>query len=559
MNINSVNPTIIIVGAGPTGLIMGSLLGIAGIETLILEANPTLSDSPKAIALDDEGLRICQAAALSDAVISNMLLDIHAHYISAGRILAKVAPTTHRNGYPLISTFHQPQFEATLLHGLNRFPSVNICFQHTLETFKQTTDSVTATVRTANGTLQEIQCSYLLACDGAKSSIRHALNIPMHGTTFAQKWLVVDSIDDQDPSTVATFYCNPQRPAVTVPAPDHRRRWEFMLLPGEKEQDFLYEENIHALIQQHAGSSHPQIIRRTIYTFHATLATHFSKERIFLLGDAAHLMPPFGGQGMNSGLRDAHNLSWKLELVLQGLASPALLNSYHQERHAHSAQMIRLSSLLGNIVMPTAAPIALFRDLLFGILYAIPATREFLTEARLKPQPRYKQGFMLSGHRGQMKQGIHSAIRGLLPSPNLAAIVGLMLPQPQVITSQGKRILLDEALGKGFALLRLHDDPSKAFASVKAQIWQHLSVRFVCVQPNDQIPTASDTCIVVGDIQREISKFLQHNPHLLILVRPDRYIFGVFTEQQAEDFALAFQGLLNGVMGVTEHSPPMSR
>src|SRR5436305_9930979 len=135
--------SVVIVGAGPTGLTMGNLLGMVGIDTLIVERNASLSDYPKAISLDDEGLRICQALGLSRAVNKSVLSGIHAHYVSAGRFLAKVEPSSKRNGYSLISTFNQPEFEATLLEGLERFTCVNVLFQHTVESFEQTESAVT--------------------------------------------------------------------------------------------------------------------------------------------------------------------------------------------------------------------------------------------------------------------------------------------------------------------------------------------------------------------------------------------------------------------------------
>ncbi len=271
------HPSVVIVGAGPTGLTAANLLGMSGIDTIILERNAGLSDCPKAIAFDDEGLRICQAMGLSDAVLKNVLLDLNAHYVSGGRLFSKVEPTSKRNGYPLISTFHQPTFEATLLQGLQRFKCVNIHFQHTVEAFEQTDSNVLVSVRTPNGDLLRIACAYLLACDGGKSSIRRVLDIPMQGSTFAQKWLVIDSIADQNASSIVTFFCNPKRPAVSIPAPHQSRRWEFMLLPGEQEKDLLQEEKIHALILEVGGPAHPQIIRQAIYTFHAALARSFSK------------------------------------------------------------------------------------------------------------------------------------------------------------------------------------------------------------------------------------------------------------------------------------------
>lgn len=497
--------SVIIAGAGPTGLTAANLLGMLGIDALVLERNSGLSDCPKAISIDDEGLRVCQAMGLSRAVIENVLLGIDAHYISGKHYLGRVAPTSMRNGYPLISTFDQPEFEATLLHGLKRFPGISVQFQHTVETLEQDDAGVLVSVRTPGGVLKRFACAYLLACDGGKSSVRQQLDIAMQGSTFPQKWLVIDSINDPDHSAVARFFCNPGRPAVTIPAPHAARRWEFMLLPGEREEDLLRDERIHALIQQAGGPRDPQIIRRCIYTFHAALAGTFSKGRVFLLGDAAHMMPPFGGQGMDCGLHDAHNLCWKLHMVLQGLASPALLDTYSEECHEHAAQMIWLSTFLGRIVMPTSRPIALLRDVVFRSLNTIPATREYFTEARLKPQPRYKKGFLLFDGTKESKKW-----------------VGVMLPQPEVRTAQGKKVLLDDVLGTGFALLRLSDKREAAFAALRSDTWQRAGVRFV-------------------SIENEISDFMLNRRDLFILVRPDRYVFGVFKEEHADAFAAAFQ------------------
>lgn len=536
--------SVVIVGAGPTGLIAGNLLGMAGIDTLILERNASLSDYPKAISIDDEGLRICQAIGLSDTVARSVLLDIHAHYVSAGRLFARVAPTNMRNGYPQISTFNQPEFETTLLEGLQRFQCVNIRFQSTVESFEQTGSKVIITIRTPGGALHTITCNYLLACDGGKSTVRHILNIPMKGTTFAQQWLVVDVIADEEVAPIAMFFCNPERPTVTVPTPHKGRRWEFMLMPGEKEQELLQGKNIAALIQQAGGSSQSTIIRKTIYTFHSTLAERLSKGRVFLLGDAAHMMPPFGGQGLNSGLRDAHNLAWKLAMVLHGLASKQLLDTYHEERHRHIAQMIRLSSFLGNIVMPTKRPVAYFRDICFHLLNRLPTVHDFFLEARLKPQPKYKKGFLLPCGEHKLKM-----------------LSGQMLPQPAVTTAQGHQVLLDEILGTGFAVLRLHNNPEDAFAALKTDFWERLGARFVCIQPcahgneaetiiHRELSPASVHEPMGGDIplltvvQTNNTGFPDYYRNLFVVVRPDRYILGAFREEKADMFVSAFQGLL---------------
>jgi 3-(3-hydroxy-phenyl)propionate hydroxylase len=538
---NTLQASVVIVGAGPTGLAAGNLLGLAGVDTLILEQNATLSGCPKAISIDDEGLRICQAMGLGKEVMEHVLLGIDAHYLSEQRFLAKVSPTSKRNGYPLISTFNQPTFEATLLNGLERFACVKVLFQHTVETVEQDKQVVHLSVRRPNGALLQVECAFLLACDGGKSPIRHALGIPMLPPIppllwfspqknarrleqdVGQRWLVVDCIEDEDDSAVATFFCDYRRPAVTVPAPRRARRWEFMLLPGDTEADLLGPDRIPMLIQQ-AQRSHPDtkaregmphVIRQTIYTFRTALAARFFQGRVFLLGDAAHLMPPFGGQGMNSGLRDAHNLYWKISLVLQRRAGPQLLETYHEERYPHVAQMILFSALLGRIIMPTNRFVALLRDLFFRGLNTLPPVREALTEMRVKPQPRYARGFLLPTSSKENK-----------------ALRGVLLPQPSVQTQQGD-LIFDDALGNGFALLRLIEEMT---VSVQRP--------FELLNGHSHLLNHSD--IVVKDSTQQISALFRSNRELCILVRPDRYVFGAFRAGETGRIVEDMQRMLQG-------------
>ncbi|HLX56651.1 MAG TPA: FAD-dependent monooxygenase, partial [Ktedonobacteraceae bacterium] len=465
---------VVVVGAGPTGLAVANLLGKAGIATLVIERSTGVSDIPKAIALDDEGLRVCQAMGRSLALRNCILSDLSVECVSGGWLLAKVIPQRRSNGYPLISTFYQPEFEAVLLDGLRRFPCVEIRFQHTVESLMQDQDGVIVATRTPTGTIQQVRCAYLLACDGGRSTVRHSLNIPLQGMTFEQRWLVIDALSGETPkSRCVTIFCHPQRPAVSIPGPNHRRRWELMLLPGETTHAMLEPTAISAALQQVGASPPTQIVRQAIYTFHAAQAKTFSLGRVFLLGDAAHMMPPFGGQGLNSGLRDAHNLAWKLTMVLQDRATASFLETYHQERSRQVARMVAFASILGTIFMSTARPLAYGRNLLIRLLYTLPLTRTYLMEMRIKPQAKYKAGFFVFRRR---KHGM----------------VGTLLPQPEVITRQGQRVLLDEVLGDGFTLLRRHRDPEEAFARVKTDFWEHLGARFICIQ-TDGVPPKSST------------------------------------------------------------------
>ncbi|HEY4386598.1 MAG TPA: bifunctional 3-(3-hydroxy-phenyl)propionate/3-hydroxycinnamic acid hydroxylase [Ktedonobacteraceae bacterium] len=514
------NAQVVIVGAGPTGLAAANLLGLYGIQTILLERCPDLSTFPRAVAIDDEGLRICQALGLQEEMLRHVRLDLAVEYRSGEQSLALVTPRNRPNGYPLVSTFYQPALERILLHGLARFPCVQVCFGHTLETFEQTTAQVTLQVQMADGEHCSLTCAYLLACDGGKSAIRHALNIAMrpiapfpffqrNGAMSTQRWLVVDGADtDTAERQRIIFFCNPARPAVTIPTPDQTRRWEFMLFPGESEEEMLRADTFHRLVRQTRfmldstddSIAQPAILRQAIYTFHALLASSFSQGRVFLLGDAAHLMPPFGGQGLNSGLRDAYNLCWKLAYVLQANASDELLESYEQERAPHVAQMIRFSSQLGQMIMPTQRSIALVRDLILRSLTHIPPIRQSLNEMRVKPVASYQSGW-----------------QHLLTISSAQEVLGILLPQAQVVTEGGETILLDDLLGHSFSLLRLTE---KAGAIVG-------EILHPAIAPEPQTVSFKQTAatrITVIDRQRTLSRIARRARGGWLLLRPDHFI-----------------------------------
>ena len=222
----------------------------------------------------------------------------------------------------------------------------------------------------------------------------------MSGSTFEQPWIVVDTVDDPNRHRYSKHHLDPQRPFVVVPGRNGRCRYEFMLLPGESAEHMLSWPSLEALLRPHREVVREQVIRSVVYTFHALLAERWRVGRVLLAGDAAHMMPPMAGQGLNSGIRDAHNLSWKLAMVVAGQSSPDMLDTYEQERRAHAAAMIRMSTRMGRILMTTSRSKAALIRWIFAASKLIPPANRYVTEMRFKPPPAYSSGFLQAPREG---------------------------------------------------------------------------------------------------------------------------------------------------------------
>ncbi|CAA9531785.1 MAG: 3-(3-hydroxy-phenyl)propionate hydroxylase, partial [uncultured Rubrobacteraceae bacterium] len=432
------DPEVLIAGGGPTGLLAANLLGQSGIKVLVVERRPGAVEEPRAVSLDDEAMRSLQGAGLLELASRGVVLPgTGTKYFGAkGQLLAYArGPATPPFGHPVKNPIDQPEFERMLLGGLRRYPGVRVEFSATILDFEQDAEGVSARVRSSDGSTSRVRARYLLGCDGGRSTVRHALGIRMTGTTFAEPWIVVDCVDDPHDERFAMHHGDPRRPSVVVPGRGGRCRYEFMLLPGEDPETASSLPFVRRLLAPHRGEVGPeQIVRSAVYTFHALVTERWRAGRTFLLGDAAHMMPPFAGQGLNSGMRDATNLTWKMAAVLRGAAGDRLLDTYELERRLHAEAIIRLSTRLGGIMMTTNRAKARLRDASIRTGAALPAVRRFLTEMRYKPAPTYKDGLLVEGSAG-------------------GDLAGRMLPQPRVLLADGGQAPLDDVLGPSFSLL----------------------------------------------------------------------------------------------------------
>ena len=378
---------IAIVGAGPIGLMLANLLGADGVNVVLVERNDGLVGLPRAIAYDPETLRLFAQVGLFDALADGLVQDPEVVYLNArGVKLMEMAPPRSAYGHSQLGTFYQPRLEQVLLAGLARFDSVRALFNHHVTSISQDQLGVEILVETPAGT-RSLRAKFLVGCDGGNSSTRDWIGSRLVGSTYAERWLVLDTRIDNHGVDNITFFCDPRRPAVRLPAVGSRVRWEFMQLPGEKPDELASDESVRRLLEPFVDFSAVEIERRVVYTFHARVADRWRKGRVLLAGDAAHLMPPFAGQGMNSGMRDVANLAWKLAAAVAGQAGDEILDTYEIERARHVRDMVNLSRRLGRVIMPTNPAIAAARDAVFALLNLSRWFRSFIRRGGLLPPP----------------------------------------------------------------------------------------------------------------------------------------------------------------------------
>jgi 3-(3-hydroxy-phenyl)propionate hydroxylase len=511
---------VVIIGAGPVGLAVANYLGLYGVRTLVIEALSALIDYPRGVGMDDECLRTFQGLGLVDGVLPHTTPNHWLRFVTArGRVFASIEPRTTEFGWPRRNAFVQPLADKVLLEGLNRFEHVTVLWEHEATEISQDANGVRVVVRTPDNNTRIISASYLVGSDGGRSLVRKSLGVSWEGKSDPTRWLVVDARNDPIGTPNAFVICDWRRPYVSIALPHGIRRFEFMLLPKEDEEEMTKPERVTEVLRERvpelADVEKIDFIRHRVYTHHARLAGSFVSGRICIAGDAAHLMPVWQGQGYNSGIRDAANLGWKLSLMVRGLAEQRLLASYDLERRDHAAAMIQISQAAGALVRFRNPVSAGLRDLATKAMEFVPSVRRYVLEMRYKPMPRYHQGVVTPVPKG------------------VASPVGRLFIQPRVLTVDGTSVLLDDVLGPRFAVIMWGQDPRAHLDDASARLWSTVDAQFVAARPATQVganqaPTAPGT-IVVSDATGALKTWFETNNVSIVVVRPDRFVAAATT------------------------------
>ncbi|EOD60589.1 bifunctional 3-(3-hydroxy-phenyl)propionate/3-hydroxycinnamic acid hydroxylase [Amycolatopsis vancoresmycina] len=374
---------VVIIGAGPTGLTAAALLAQHGVESLVLDRWETICPQPRAVHLDDEICRIlgrlglfAEFSAISRPGNGLRLVDRELHVLAEFRRDAAHG----RHGYPEASMFDQPELEALLRSGLRRHRAATLRGGAEVTSLAPEAGGVRVAF-TESGRPESVRAQYVLGCDGANGSTRTSIGAVRRDLGFTQRWLVADIRTDAELGAWDGVHqvSDPARAATYMRVGEDRYRWEFQLADGETADGYREPAALLPLLKPWTGETPADrldVVRVAEYTFRAQVADRWRDRRVFLLGDAAHLTPPFIGQGMGAGMRDAMNLAWKLAGVLDGTLPESVLGSYETERKPHVTTMIRLAKLMGTAMTEGGEFGSLLRRVAAPRLHLVPGLRK---------------------------------------------------------------------------------------------------------------------------------------------------------------------------------------
>lgn len=531
---------VVVVGLGPTGLTMATLLGRRGLSVLVLEREPEFYGMARAVYTDDEALRIFQTAGVADDLHADMNIDSAVQWVKAdGTVLVQFREDQRPLWWPVTNFLYQPYLENKLEEQLKIYPDVELRRGREVRSFVQDEGGVSVTHAASTGsgygkreavtdeaTSETVRAQYLIGADGGRSVVRLSQGIEMTGKSYPERWLVIDleakdGVDAFRHLPYFDFICDPDMPTVSCPQPGGHHRFEFALKDEDDKDEFESDETVRRLMGRYVDPDEVVVIRQLVYTFNAVVADQWRNGRVLLAGDSAHMTPQFIGQGMNAGIRDSDNLSWKLEAIIKHGADPKILDSYEAERRPHAKAMIDLSVFNKSLVSVKHPLKATGRDLAMRTAIHTPVLGPWMQRMGMKPKPRFKKGAYL---------GLPRGLRG---------VEGTLPPQPEVRTYNGRLQRLDDALGHGWAVIGYEVDPREALGSAK-DAWDRVGASYTTVfgsgtrpmgQPGDGRRRAG--LVDIEDTTGAFTAWLRKagaKPGDVLVLRPDKYVFGVTSD-----------------------------
>jgi flavoprotein hydroxylase len=482
-----------IVGYGPVGSLLAILLGQRGWRVHAIERWPEAYPLPRAVHFDHEVGRILQSAGVAPALDGRTVAaPTYEWRNAASETLILFGRDAERSlsGWPESNMVRQPELEEILAERARALPGVSVERGAEVTSMALASDGAVLGVRRADGSTRPLRARYVVGCDGANSRVRSWIGSGWHDQGFHFDWLVVD-VEPCDPrwdGPINWQLCDPARPTTLVSGGPGRRRWEFMRLPHETLDELNSETAAWRLLEPWGiDPGNAKLERHAVYAFGARWADRWRRGRALIAGDAAHQMPPFAGQGMCAGLRDAANLAWKLDLVLGGRAHESLLDTYQSERAPHVAAVIEMSVALGRIICVADSDEAAARD------------RRMIAEARERSGP--------------VSTPLPPLGVGCLAPDSPGA--GALFVQ-DLVRAGARSGRFDDVVGRGFALISSAGDPARALDAESARFFASLPGLTAHVGRGAPIE----------DLRGGYARWFAEHGAAVALVRPDFAVFG---------------------------------
>ena len=490
-----------IVGYGPSGLAAALCLGHYGIRTIAFERDREIYPRARAVTVSDWTMRCFQSLGLDEVLARTMDPTVALRWVTYdGQQITRLDfPPSRIGRHPTSYAIYQPAMEQVLRQAGERHADhVDVRYGVEVTDLAQDAEGVEVSTRDlASGATRQVRARYVLACDGGASTTRERLGIKLIGETREVKWVVIDAkVKRWWPERhILTFWSDKQRPVVDIALAQGNHRWEFPLEPHESEADFATHEQLWKLLNSLGVTPDDvQIHQHAFYKHHIRHAERWRAGRVFLLGDAGHLMPPWAGAGMQSGIRDAFNITWKLREVLRGTLPETLLDSYQAEREPNVAFYTGVAVQLGRIIQQQLSE--------EEMAAMAPKPGEPPLEPPLLWNPWYEAGWL----------------RG---SPTPESAVGKMIPQPRVGDARGRLCWLDDQLGDGFALLGDGVDPRSLLSAAEQAGWGALGARYLRVIAPEQQGKGADDIV---DLDGALLAWMRRYGAKAVAVRPDRFV-----------------------------------
>ena len=348
---------ICIVGYGPTGGTLANLIAQCGLSVVVIEREHQMYHLPRAVHFDGETMRVFQSIGIADQLSKKVRINPGMRFVDQQKSVILNWPRPQEigpQGWHASYRLHQPDLEQLLREKLSRYVNATVMTDTEVVAVIEGSESVEVVCRRATDASEiVVNTKYVVGCDGANSLVRRLIGSGIEDLGFKEKWLVVDLLlkrERPDLGDHSIQFCDPIRPMTYCRNPGNRRRWEITMLKGETDENIIQSDRIWKLLSPWITTDDADLERKAVYTFRSVIAEKWRKGRLMIAGDAAHLTPPFMGQGMCAGIRDAANLAWKLVLRVNGDVGDGILNSYQQERGPNVREFIETAIRLGGLI-----------------------------------------------------------------------------------------------------------------------------------------------------------------------------------------------------------------